>query len=245
MLWKGSTRSCATMSAGAPPSIAAMVKAADCASTASLCQSYRSPARLIQHRPGQSLMEPHMSVTASYVFQYGPPIILVVFGLWLFWRTKTYRAAGEIAEPVPDLNAADAFNVILTRSKWAQDNAREPEKLTADWYETGKSQSEIITGRLKFRLRREIHDYLSSGKLKSWGRPPKRPITKIKPEEWREIRLGFEQQDLDRGNVCAWFIDQRPRAGSTIAYVQVQFSKEQIFCLFPLEEEHHALHERK
>jgi TIR domain len=150
------------------------------------------------------------------------------------------QAAGgpdHLTGPEPNLNAADGFKAILSRSKWAQALVANPDQLPEVRYEASmKSDTERIEARLKIELKRKLHDLLRLGKLTAWGRPEgHRPQRPIKPEEWDDIELGFEERDLTSRppDICAWrhVPDIRNRR---IVYVQVHFSKSQLFGQFPL-----------
>jgi len=150
-------------------------------------------------------------------------------------------ANGKIAsrEPEPDLNAADGFKTILSRSKWAKELASNPDQLPPVQYEASmKSDAERIGARLKSELVGKLHDLLRLGNLTPWGRPEgHRPQRPIKPEEWDDIAL-VEERDLtsEPANICGWRRVSDVR-GRRIAYVQVHFSSVQLYGQFPLTEE--------
>ncbi len=138
----------------------------------------------------------------------------------------------------PDLNAAEGFKTIFTRSIWAKDQVLHPEAMPEVMYEVSmRSDSDRLVARLKSKLDQEIHDLLGLGKLMAWGRVDgDRPPKLIKPEEWQEIELHVDDRSLSSSppNICAWRRRGDLRGGDHIAYVQVMFCSTQLYRQYPL-----------
>jgi hypothetical protein len=159
-------------------------------------------------------------------------------------RTKIVAVSPAInATHRPDLDVVEAFDLLLTQSKWAKDRAEHPERMPAGWYEnSAATDADRITGRLKVSLNREIHDALRLGRIAAWGRPGTTsggPMTPIKPEEWDDIVLDFEQRFVSGGRQPFIGAFRRPQAkpDRSLAYVDVKFSRDQIQDQFSLLDE--------
>lgn len=177
----------------------------------------------------------------SWVFSFGPPITLFVFGAYFFLSgRKEIKSIDSVhAQPVPDLPVVEAFNTALSQSKWAKELAESPERMPEGIYENSMdSDAERIAGRLRRQLNKAIHDALRLNQLTAWGRPrtgaPREPIA---PEKWSEIFLDFDQNFIrvqSQPFIGALYFPHAKRDGSSLAYFDVMFSRSQFFTTFPL-----------
>ena len=127
-----------------------------------------------------------------------------------------------VQEPIPDIDAREAFFQILDRSEWRAkqfENPPDPKTTRHDW--------------LKIRLQTEIHNYLAQDRLTAWGETslPRGtgPQRKIKPEEWETSEILFDELNPAVPRTMAKW--RRNDRGSLFG---IMFSRAQIFKLFPL-----------
>lgn len=65
-------------------------------------------------------------------------------------------------------------------------------------YEDELTEAGVIEGRLKRRLREEIHDRLRQGFIKAWATPSDgSPERLIDPPEWGKMEIDFDDRELD------------------------------------------------
>jgi hypothetical protein len=159
-------------------------------------------------------------------------VAIIYIAFCLFWDRRNRKRLIEPATesetqhsaPIPDVDARQAFFQILEKSEWRANqlaNPPDPKTRRYDW--------------LKIRLETEIHNYLAQNRLTAWGEtnlPPGRgtgPQRKIKPEEWEQSKILFDDLDPNIPRTMAkWINNDR---GSLFG---IMFSKAQIFRLFPL-----------
>jgi len=102
-----------------------------------------------------------------------------------------------VENPRPDLNAGDAFELLLKRSKWVKPKAAKWQELTPGWYESHLDDVGKCEQRLAIALSRELHDLMRQGLITGWARGGGgTPMEKIQPERWNKIVLGFRQQGV-------------------------------------------------
>lgn len=109
-------------------------------------------------------------------------------------------------------------------------------------YEDELTEAGVIEGRLKRRLREEIHDRLRQGFIKAWATPSDgSPERLIDPPEWGKMEIDFDDRELDAipwpfggdQQISAWQRKNDPR-GKIYCYVNVRFSSRNLYREFPL-----------
>lgn len=139
-------------------------------------------------------------------------------------------------------HAAESFLRLLYQSRWAKSRAKQWRELPALAYETDKPEVDVIEGRLRAALDRELHNALRKGMIEALGTGgatnTERPIVK---EEWDNIRLDFSERKLtgkavDGGPpaVSAWKATKDLREGGRLVYTQVKFVRRTVNKQFPL-----------
>jgi len=157
----------------------------------------------------------------------------------VFVLEAAYRLSGRGS--VTTERAAESFHRILRESRWAKTHAKQWQRLPALTYETGKSEADVVEGRLRAALDKEIHNALRKGSIQALGTGgatnTERPISK---EEWDNITLDFSERTLARKSadggppsVSAWKVTKDPREGNRLLYSQVKFLKSTIHNHFP------------
>lgn len=132
--------------------------------------------------------------------------------------------------------AMKATYLILTQSEWAKNLAQRPDLMPAQGYEFGKEQKEIIKRRLVPYFHRDLHNRLSAGEIRAWGRTDRdHPMVLIEFKEWQNIQILMDDSDLARLEWgCCSLINPTPGTTRTIIYIGVMFSKTEIFKAYPL-----------
>ena len=136
----------------------------------------------------------------------------------------------------PDVDGATAFKEVLAKSRRAKELVR-PGKLTVPvMYETHLTEFGVIEGRLKAQIADEFHDLLRQGDITAWGSPDgKKPHQKIKPEEWSEIAIDFDEQDMNYNPPHVHAVKRRNDGrGTVFGYVWVRLNRKQVRKAFPL-----------
>ena len=139
-------------------------------------------------------------------------------------------------KPRPDISAADAFLLILARSKLRRKYAKHWKQLApADRHESSQLESQNIKNRVEAALIRRLHTVLRSGDLKSWGCPPggTEIEEEIPSEKWAAMEMLFEKRDVESGAVHAWHSSADP-LDRRLAYARIRFCKKQLTRIFPL-----------
>ena len=137
--------------------------------------------------------------------------------------------------------AAESFQRILRQSRWAKKRAKQWRQLPPLVFETDKSEADVVEGRLRLALDKEIHDALRKGRIQALGTggatSTERPIQN---EEWDNIALDFSERTLARRStdggpptVSAWRATKDPREGNRLVYSQVKFVKSTLCAHFP------------
>jgi hypothetical protein len=159
-------------------------------------------------------------------------LILTGFLLTVAYQLGLNKSAGDVRQP--DINANDAFDLILTRSKWAKSHRHNWKSLPRVMYEKDRPEATVIDERLKAEFGREIHNKLRSGKITCWGRESfpnsgahLTPEKEIAADNWDQlvIRGTEERQPYARYEIGR-------RAGD-LAFVGLRFCKKQIGKEFP------------
>lgn len=174
--------------------------------------------------------------------QHAAHPLLAAFAMGLLVGTVLIPALWQQLRPhlfpdklSPDIDAQDAFDLILSRSKWAKRQRRNWAMMPKAMYEKDRSQSDVIEGRLNQLFQREIRAWLRNEKLACWGSEstsassihvtPEKPI---EPQRWDEIEISFSRNPAN-----AAYYATGSRAGE-LAFVHLRFCKRQIRRQFPL-----------
>jgi hypothetical protein len=137
------------------------------------------------------------------------------------------REALPIQDPMPDIDARDAFFQIYEESEWREKQQRE----TTD-------TSNLVYDWLVRRLDNEIHKALRNERLNSWGEEclagtrttPEKPIPS---ETWDKVEIVFDRQ-RQFPRTAAYWKGPTSRDFGGMAWVGIRFSRDQIFGQFPL-----------
>jgi hypothetical protein len=137
------------------------------------------------------------------------------------------RKASPIQDPMPDIDAREAFFQIYDESEWREKQLRE----TTD-------TSNLVYDWLVRRLDNEIHRALRNSALNSWGEEclagtrttPEKPIP---PETWDKVEIVFDRQS-QFPRTAAHLKGRTSRDLGEMAWTGIRFSKSQIFGQFPL-----------
>jgi hypothetical protein len=137
------------------------------------------------------------------------------------------REAAPIQDPMPDIDARDAFFQILEESEWRENQL----KATID-------TSNLVRDWLERRLDSEIHRALRNSRLNSWGEEclagtATTPEKRIPPETWDKVEIAFDRQ-RQFPRTAAHLKGRTSRDVGEMAWTGVRFSKSQIFRQFPL-----------
>jgi hypothetical protein len=216
--------------------------------------------RAIQSQPVQSGLGAAMTVSGvsyqdwivwltneppSWATNHGFQLAIIAAGVlvlaYVFWH-QTQSEIGNQARS--DIGAVDAFKSILSRSRRSFELVRRRQELLniPVPYEPYLTDAGIVEGRLRRRLKEELHDALRQGHVKSWATPrdggPEKPI---EPHEWGNVEIEFSDDELyaipypfggDR-QISAWQRRPNPR-GKIHCYLNVRFSSENLYKEFPL-----------
>jgi hypothetical protein len=136
----------------------------------------------------------------------------------------------------PDVDGATAFKEIIAKSRRAKALIRTGQLTIPLRYESHLTGFEINEGRLKAQIADEFHDFLRSGEITAWGTPDgRKPHQEIKPEEWSEIEIDFNDRDMDSSPSHVHAVKRGNRAsGSAFGYVWIRLCRKQVRGVFPL-----------
>jgi hypothetical protein len=140
-----------------------------------------------------------------------------------------------VENPRPDLNAGDAFELLLKRSRWARAKADRWQDLPKGWYETHLDDAGKREERIAVALTHELHDLMRQGLLAVWARKDGGgPMEKVAQERWSAIVLAFDNMALSQTpkNVCGW--DRDETHGTHIVYMLAHFCRAELLHHFPL-----------
>jgi hypothetical protein len=124
----------------------------------------------------------------------------------------------------------------MTHSKRAKELVQKGLLKSPLMYESHLTDVGITEARLKAALADEIHDYLRAGDLTAWGTPDgRKPYQEIKPEEWSDIKIDFNDPDADRDPPFVHAVKRKQNASGTVfGYVWIQFCSKQLYRVYPL-----------
>jgi hypothetical protein len=146
-----------------------------------------------------SLLDPYLdAISLGGVFQYGPPVLLAIIGIYLLLSKRQQRDPEpqpiEIAAPGPNWRLHELFLHI-------DPNVFEKDR--------------------QFRTGDDVKDKLSTRQLKSWGRKivgsRQLSLAPIPSEFWRDAAFIYPLSDADKPSI--W--DARSSSGVDYADVQV------------------------
>jgi hypothetical protein len=135
-----------------------------------------------------------------------------------------------------DISAAQGFNKIVSHSKRAKELVRKKMLIVPMVYESHLTPKGVIEARLRAKLADEIHDLLRAGDITTWGTPNgKQPYQEIKPEEWSDIKIDFEDSDANLEHPFAHAVKRKHGpSGTVFGYVWVELCSKQLYRVFPL-----------
>jgi hypothetical protein len=116
-------------------------------------------------------------------------LAIIFFGVLVLAYVFWHQAQSEIgSQDRSDIGAVDAFKSILSRSRRAFELVRKRQELLnipIPYNEPYLTNEGIVEGRLRRRLKEELHDALRQGHVKAWATPsdggPEKPIEAL---EW-------------------------------------------------------------
>jgi hypothetical protein len=164
----------------------------------------------------------------------GLGLLLSVFLVPEIWRiARPYLFHEKFRR---DINAAEGLKKTVSHSRRAKELVRKGMKLSPLMYESHLTEIGIIEARLRAELADEIHDHLRAGDITAWGTPDgKKPYQEIKPEEWSDIKIDFDDPDADRDPPFVHAVKRKHGpAGTVFGYVFVQFCSKQLYRVYPL-----------
>jgi hypothetical protein len=180
----------------------------------------------------ESWWSTHASHPVASAFLAGLAVSTVFLPeLWLYLRHILFPL-----KPRPDISAAEAFILILARSKLQRKYYRHWKKLLpADRYESSGLESQNRKSRVEAALIRQLHTVLRGGDLKSWGCPATGTEfeEEIPSEKWATMEMRFEKRHVEGDTVHAWHSNSDPRDKS-LAYTRIRFCKKELTRIFPL-----------
>jgi hypothetical protein len=151
---------------------------------------------------------------------------------WIWRHVRPHLFPDKLAA---DIGALPAFELILSRSKWAKRHRKNWRDMPPDRYEKGRSESELIEGRLNQLFRGELRNWLRNETLACWGSEstsattihitPEKPI---EPQRWDEMEISFESGHAN----AAYYV--AGRRNGELAFVNLRFCERQIRRQFPL-----------
>jgi hypothetical protein len=135
----------------------------------------------------------------------------------------------------PDVDGATAFKEVLAKSKRAKLLVGNGTLTMKRMYESHLTEAGIIEGRLKAKIADEFHDLMRAGDITVWGSPDnKKPHQEIKPEEWSEIEIDFDEQDMNYNPPHVHAVKRNNRSsGSVFGYVWLKMCRRQVRKAFP------------